>query len=57
MSLGGGVDLAYVMMSRERISTFSVGIGAGEKLTNQDGTVAAETKPQLQFSYTISIGL
>lgn len=55
--LGGGVDLAYVMMSRERISTFSVGIGAGEKLTNNDGTVSAETKPQLQFSYTISIGL
>ena len=55
--LGGGVDLAYVMLSPERISTFSVGIGAGEKLTGQDGRTVAETEPKLQFSYTLSIGL
>lgn len=55
--LGGGVDLAYVMMSPERISTFSIGLGAGEELNNRDGSMAAETKPQLQFSYTLSIGL
>ncbi len=55
--LGGGVDLAYVMLSSERISTFSIGIGAGEELTNRNGDVVAETEPQLQFSYTLSIGL
>ena len=55
--LGGGVDLAYVMLSPERISTFSVGIGAGEKLTGQDGRTVVETEPKLQFSYTLSIGL
>lgn len=55
--LGGGVDLSYVMMSRERISTFSIGLGAGEELKHRDGTIAEETEPQLQFSYTLSIGL
>lgn len=55
--LGGGVDLAYVMLSPERISTFSVGIGAGEKLTGQNGRTVADTEPKLQFSYTLSIGL
>jgi hypothetical protein len=55
--LGGGVDLAYVMLSKERISTFSVGIGAGEKLTDNNGYTVAETEPKLQFSYTLSIGL
>jgi len=55
--LGGGVDLAYVMLSPERISTFSVGIGAGEKLTGQNGRTIADTEPKLQFSYTLSIGL
>lgn len=55
--LGGGVDLAYVMLSKERISTFSVGIGAGEELTDSSGHTIAETEPKIQFSYTLSIGL
>ncbi len=55
--LGAGVDLAYVLLSRERISTFSVGIGAGEKLEDRAGRVIAETEPKLQFSYTLSVGL
>lgn len=55
--LGGGIDLAYVMLSQERISTFSVGISAGEELKSSSGTVVAETEPRLQFSYTLSIGL
>lgn len=55
--LGGGIDLAYVLLSSERISSFSVGIGAGEELKNSDGRVVAETEPRLQFSYTLSIGL
>ncbi len=37
LALGGGVDLAYVLLSPERISTFSVGIGAGEKLEARIG--------------------
>ena len=55
--LGAGVDLAYVLLNSERISTFSVGIGAAEKLTDQNGAVAADTKPQIQFSYSLSFGL
>lgn len=55
--LGGGVDLSYVMLSKERISTFSVGIGAGEKLTDRNGAVVEATEPKIQFSYTLSIGL
>lgn len=55
--LGGGVDLAYVLLSPERISTFSVGIGAGEKLETKSGDVIVETEPRLQFSYTLSFGL
>ncbi|HAV4975103.1 hypothetical protein ACT4YZ_03310 [Acinetobacter baumannii] len=55
--LGAGVDLAYVLLNSERISTFSVGIGAAEKLTDRNGDVAADTKPQIQFSYSLSFGL
>ena len=55
--LGGGVDLSYVLLNSERISTFTVGIGAGEELTEKSGYVVAETEPRLQFSYTLSIGL
>ncbi|MFZ0023685.1 hypothetical protein [Acinetobacter sp.] len=55
--LGAGIDLAYVLLSSERISSFSVGIGAGEKLKDRTGHVVAETEPRLQFSYTLSIGL
>ena len=55
--LGGGIDLAYVLLSTERISTFSVGIGAGEKLEDSAGNVVADIQPRLQFSYTLSIGL
>lgn len=55
--LGAGIDLAYVLLSSERISSFSVGIGVGEKLEDRTGFVVAETEPRLQFSYTLSIGL
>lgn len=55
--LGAGVDLAYVLLSSERISSFSIGIGAGEKLEDRNGRAVAETEPRLQFSYTLSIGL
>lgn len=55
--LGAGVDLAFVWLNNERVSTFSVGIGAAEKLTNKDGSVVEDTEPQLQFSYTLSFGL
>lgn len=55
--LGGGIDLSYILLSSERLSSFGVGIGAGKKLKNSDGRVVAETEPRLQFSYTFSIGL
>lgn len=55
--LGAGVDLAYVLLSKERISSFSIGIGAGEELEDRNGNVVAETEPRIQFSYTLSIGL
>ncbi len=53
--LGGGVDLALVFMNKERISTLSVGIVAGEKM-KQNNVVVYETKPELQFAYSLSIG-
>ncbi|RLZ08901.1 hypothetical protein EAH57_07720 [Acinetobacter sp. 2JN-4] len=55
--LGAGVDLAFVWLNSERISTFSVGIGAGEKLKNDRGNVIEKTEPTLQFSYSLSFGL
>ena len=55
--LGLGVDLAYVMLSPERLSTFSIGVAVAEKLTNKDDSVVAEVEPRLQFSYTLSFGL
>ncbi|MBJ9985428.1 hypothetical protein IAE19_08225 [Acinetobacter sp. S40] len=55
--LGGGVDLSYVWLDKERISTVSVGIGAGEKLKDASGEVVADIEPKLQVSYTLSIGL
>lgn len=53
---GGGVDLSYVLLNKERISTFSVGIGAGSELSDRDGSVIEETRPQIQFAYTLSVG-
>ncbi len=55
--LGGGVDLAYVWLNPERISTASIGLVAGEKLNHANGDVAAKTEPRLQFSYSLSFGL
>ena len=53
--VGGGVDLSYVLLCKERISTFSVGIGVGDESKNGDDIVF-ETKPQIQFAYTLSVG-
>ncbi len=55
--LGAGIDLAYVKLNAERISTFSVGLGAGEELKDQNGKIVEEIKPQIQFSYSLSFGL
>lgn len=56
LRLGAGIDLSYVLLSKQRISTASVGVGASEKLTGRYGT---ETKivPKLQFAYSLSFGL
>lgn len=53
---GGGVDLSYVLLNKDRISTFSVGIGAGSELSDRNGSVIQETQPQIQFAYTLSLG-
>lgn len=55
--LGAGIDLAYVKLNADRISTFSVGLGAAEELTDQQGETVEEVKPQIQFSYSLSFGL
>lgn len=55
--LGAGVDLAYVLLNKDRISTFSVGLGAGEELKNREGVVVEHIEPKIQFSYTLSMGL
>lgn len=54
--LGAGIDLAYVRLDKERISTFSVGIGAAQKVTGRAGTVE-EVEPQLQFAFSLSFGV
>lgn len=54
--LGVGVDLSYVLLSKERISTVSVGVGASEKLEGRYGAEFKST-PKLQFSYTLSFGI
>ena len=54
--LGAGIDLAYVLLSKQRISTLSVGIGAGEKLTGRYGS-ETELEPEIQFSYSLSFGI
>lgn len=53
--LGGGVDLSYVLLNKERISTLSVGLAAGEEV-KVGNHVVFETKPQIQFAYTLSVG-
>lgn len=55
--LGAGVDLAYVKLNADRISTFSVGLGAGEELKDKNGKTVEEIEPQIQFSYSLSFGL
>lgn len=54
--LGAGVDLSYVLLSKQRLSTLSVGVGAGEKLEGRYGS-KKEIVPKLQFSYTLSFGI
>lgn len=54
---GAGVDLSYVLLNKERISTFSVGIGAGSELHDRGGNMVEETRPQIQFAYSLSFGL
>ena len=54
---GAGVDLAYVLLTKERISTFSVGVGAGSEIHDSRGKMIEETRPELQFAYTLSFGL
>ena len=52
---GGGVDLSYVILNKERISSFSVGIAVGDEVKKGD-VVLFKTEPQIQFAYTLSVG-
>lgn len=54
--LGAGIDLAYVLVDRERISTLSVGIGAAQGKQGVKGSKVA-TEPLIQFAYNLSFGL
>ncbi|OTG66698.1 hypothetical protein [Acinetobacter silvestris] len=53
--LGLGADLAYVLLNKERISTFSIGMGAGKEVTSGN-TVVFEGRPEFQASYSLSFG-
>lgn len=53
---GAGVDLSYVLLNKDRLSTFSVGMGAGSELHDSRGNMILETRPQIQFAYTLSVG-
>ncbi|OTG81744.1 hypothetical protein [Acinetobacter sp. ANC 4648] len=53
--LGVGADLAYVLLNKERISTFSIGMGAGNKVTSGN-TIVFEARPEFQASYSLSFG-
>jgi len=53
---GGGGDLSYVLLNKERISTLSVGMGVGSEIHNKNGDMILETRPQIQFAYTLSVG-
>ena len=53
---GAGGDLSYVLLNKDRISTFSVGMGAGSELHDKNGKMIVETRPQIQFAYTLSVG-
>ena len=55
LQLGGGLDLSYVLLNKERISTVSVGVSAGEEMKSGN-RVVRETKPEIQFAYTLSMG-
>lgn len=54
--LGAGIDLSYVLLDKQRISTASVGIGASEKLKGRYGSVK-DIEPKLQFAYSLSFGV
>lgn len=56
LRLGGGVDLSYVLLNKQRISTLSVGVGASERVEGRRGSIK-KTEPELQFAYSLSFGI
>ena len=54
--LGGGIDLSYVLLNAQRISTASVGLKFSEKLKGRYGSEKS-ADPELQFSYSLSFGI
>ena len=55
--LGAGIDLSYVMLDTNRISTFGIGIGVGEALKTSQGKTIEKAEPVVQFAYSLSFGL
>nr|WP_174505431.1 hypothetical protein [Acinetobacter sp. Marseille-Q1620] len=56
VAYGGGADLSFVWLNKERISTLSVGLGVGSEIHDGQATVL-ERKPLLQIAYSLSLGL
>lgn len=54
--LGAGIDLAYVLLNKSRISTASVGIGAAEQVVGRFGS-KKYMSPQLQLAYSLSFNV
>lgn len=54
--LGVGMDLSYVKLDKQRISTASLGIQLSENLEGRYGS-ESKTTPKLQFAYTLSFGI
>ena len=56
LRLGAGIDLSYVLLSKQRLSTLSVGVGGSERIEGRYGTVK-KVEPELQFAYSLSFGI
>ncbi len=54
--LGGGVDLAYVLLDKSRISSISIGMGVAEEVVGRYGS-KKYMDPQLQIAYSLSFNV
>lgn len=54
--LGAGIDLSYVKLDKQRISTASLGVQLSENVEGRYGS-ENKTTPKLQFAYSLSFGI